>query len=90
MQSNNIQNNDIVAISNPRSGRNKRGGFEKFSQAIAGFPCINHIVTDSENTLISILEKCKNEKCQILIVNGGDGTLLHILTYLKKNGKLRI
>ncbi len=74
----------IVAISNPRSGRNKRGGFDKFTKAIARFPAIEHIVTDSENGLIAVLDACKNMQCRVLVVNGGDGTLLQILTYLKQ------
>lgn len=84
MQSNNIKKYHIVAISNPRSGRNKRGGFEKFVKVIAGFPLIEHIITDDESSLINTLNVCKQHACEILIVNGGDGTLLHILTYLKQ------
>jgi len=84
MPSNNIEKDHIVAISNPRSGRNKRGGFEKFKKILADFPSIDHIVTNDETNLISALDKCKQNACDILIVNGGDGTLLHILTYLKR------
>lgn len=84
MPSNNIEKPHIVAISNPRSGRNKRGGFEKFKKILADFPSINHIVTNSESNLISALNECKQNACEILIVNGGDGTLQHILTYLKQ------
>lgn len=84
MNSRNIEEKYIVAISNPRSGRNKRGGFDKFTKAIVKFPAIEHIVTDSENGLIAALDTCKYKQCRVLVVNGGDGTLLHILTYLKQ------
>ena len=73
----------IVAISNPRSGRNKRGGFEKFTRAVNKFSEISHIVTANEYELADALQQCKNQNSQIIIVNGGDGTLLQILTYLK-------
>ena len=84
MQSDNVEKYRIVAISNPRSGRNKRGGFEKFKNSLTGFPAIVHIVTTNQTDLIEALDKCKQFACNILIVNGGDGTLLQILTYLKK------
>ena len=84
MQCDNVEKYRIVAISNPRSGRNKRGGFEKFKNSLTGFPAIVHIVTTNQTDLIEALDKCKQFACNILIVNGGDGTLLQILTYLKK------
>lgn len=77
------ESNSIVAISNPRSGRNKRGGFEKFSQLINEYPEITHIVTSGENELVDALLQCEIQNINILIVNGGDGTLLHVLTFLK-------
>lgn len=88
MQDSNINNKNIVAISNPRSGRNKRGGFEQFNKTLNNYPEINHVVTQHQNDLVAVLEACKENKTQILIVNGGDGTLLHVLTYLKKKQNL--
>ena len=85
MQSNNIEKHHIVAISNPRSGRNKRGGFEKFNKVVADFPDITHVVTKNRDELIDALGECEQQQCKLLIVNGGDGTLLQILTYLKKS-----
>ena len=83
MRRDNIEKYRIVAISNPRSGRNKRGKFEKFSKILKSYSSIQHIVTTYEEDLIEALETCKQNTCEVLIVNGGDGTLLHILTYLK-------
>lgn len=85
MQSGNIEKSRIVTISNPRSGRNKRGGFNKFNHALKNYPFIRHIVTSSELDLIPALEQCKQGACEVIIVNGGDGTLLQILTYLKQS-----
>jgi diacylglycerol kinase family enzyme len=84
MQANNIEPTDIVAISNPRSGKNKRGGFKVFEKTLQAYPMIKHIVTNYENNLLDALEACKQQHTKILIVNGGDGTLLQVLTYLKK------
>ncbi|MFK7795395.1 MAG: diacylglycerol kinase family protein [Gammaproteobacteria bacterium] len=75
---------DIVAISNPRSGKNKRGGFEVFKKTLKRYPSIKHVVTNHENKLLDTLELCKQQRTKILIINGGDGTLLQVLTYLKK------
>ena len=84
MLANNTKSVDIVAISNPRSGKNKRGGFEKFEQLLQGYPAIKHVVTQHENNLLDALDVCKQQRVKLLIINGGDGTLLQVLTYLKK------
>jgi diacylglycerol kinase (ATP) len=84
MSANNIQPTNIVAISNPRSGRNKRGGFEVFEKTVKNYPVIKHVVTKHEGDLLAALESCRQQQTKIIIVNGGDGTLLQVLTYLKK------
>jgi hypothetical protein len=84
MPANLIESADIVAISNPRSGKNKRGGFERFEKTLKNYPAIKHVVTSHENNLLDALDVCKQQRTKILIVNGGDGTLLQVLTYLKK------
>ena len=84
MPASDIESADIVAISNPRSGKNKRGGFEIFEKILRDYPVIKHIVTNHEHNLPDALDECKQQHTRILIVNGGDGTLLQVLTYLKK------
>ncbi len=84
MSANNVRLANIVAISNPRSGRNKRGGFETFERTIKNYSVIKHVVIKHEEDLLSALESCKQQQIKIIIVNGGDGTLLQVLTYLKK------
>ncbi len=83
MNVNSIEVADIVAISNPRSGRNKRGGFKTFAKILEQYPAIEHIVTNHENNLLDALDVCRQNNVKIIIVNGGDGTLLQVLTYLK-------
>lgn len=84
MPTKNIESAEIIAISNPRSGKNKRGGFEIFEKELKKYPEIKHIVTNHEHSLLEALNICKQQNAKILIINGGDGTLLHVLTYLKK------
>ena len=72
-----------IALSNPHSGKNKRGGFEKFVHAINNFPSIRHVISSSEDEMITALNAAKQDNVAIIIVNGGDGTLQSVLTYLK-------
>jgi diacylglycerol kinase (ATP) len=88
MQASPIESADIVAISNPRSGKNKRGGFEVFKKTLQNYPGIKHVVTHNETNLLDVLDECQQKNTQVLIVNGGDGTLLQVLTYLKKQSNL--
>ena len=83
MLANTIETADIVAISNPRSGRNKRGGFKVFTRILEQYSSIEHIITNHENNLLDALDICRQNNIKIIIVNGGDGTLLQVLTYLK-------
>ena len=74
----------VIAISNPRSGKNKRGGFEEFDQAIQKFPSIRHVISSHKNEIISALNSAKHNNTKIIIINGGDGTLQIVLTFLKQ------
>ena len=73
----------IAALSNPLSGKNKRGGFEKFEQAIVKFPQILHVAASNPDKIEVALQQFAQENIQIIILNGGDGTLQTVLTYLK-------
>ncbi|MFK8026593.1 MAG: diacylglycerol kinase family protein [Gammaproteobacteria bacterium] len=84
MPANNLESAQVVAISNPRSGKNKRGGFEAFEKALKKYSQIKHVVINQEHSLLDALDMCQQQHAKILIINGGDGTLLHVLTYLKK------
>ena len=76
-------NSKIAALSNPLSGKNKRGGFEKFIKAIEKYPQIPHVAVSNPNEIEDALQQFSREKIQIIILNGGDGTLQTVLTYLK-------
>lgn len=75
-----------VVISNPRSGGNKKGGIDKFKSLMAGYPDIEHIILSDFSCIDHALEKAKDNNRKIIIVNGGDGTLQSILTFLKREG----
>lgn len=75
----------IAAISNPLSGKNKRGGFAKFAELIQIYPTITHFVVSNANEIRKAIVDCKQQNFHIIVVNGGDGTLQLILTFLLHN-----
>lgn len=78
----------VVAISNPLSGKNKRGGFESFAKQITAYTTIDHLVTSNEAEIVQALNQCKQRGVAIIIVNGGDGTLQCVLSFLKQDTHL--
>ena len=81
-------NSEVIAISNPRSGRNKRGGFERFTQTIQEYSSITHVISSHENEMIHALKLAKYNNTNVIIINGGDGTLQNVLTFLKQEENL--
>lgn len=78
----------VVVISNPLSGKNTRGGFESFSKKISQYDAIDHLITSNESEIFQALMKCKQRRISIIIVNGGDGTLQCVLSFLKQDSNL--
>ena len=76
---------EIVAISNPLSGKNKRGGFEEFDHLIRKYPAITHYVASQASEIVNALRICKQQNVKIIIINGGDGTLQLVLTFLRND-----
>lgn len=76
-------NCNVAALSNPLSGKNKRGGFAKFETAVEKFPQISHVAVSSPADIMATLEQFERENIQFIVLNGGDGTLQTVLTYLK-------
>ena len=73
----------IAALSNPYSGRNKRGGLVKFEHVISKYPAIKHLIVSQPNEIAASLKEFAQQKVEIIILNCGDGTLQAVLTYLK-------
>lgn len=74
----------VIAISNPLSGKNKRGGFESFAKKITAYKAIDHLITSNEAEIYQALMQCKQRRTAVIIINGGDGTLQCVLSFLKQ------
>jgi diacylglycerol kinase (ATP) len=71
----------IGLISNPRSQRNRRG-LEEIRQILAGAPDIVHVATDASGELDEVLADFARRGIDLLLINGGDGTVQNLLTRL--------
>jgi diacylglycerol kinase (ATP) len=71
----------IGLISNPRSQRNRRG-LQDIRQILAGAPDIIHVATDSSGELDEVLAEFARRGVDLLLINGGDGTVQSVLTCL--------
>lgn len=78
----------VIAISNPLSGKNKHGGFEVFQKQISQYQNIDHYITHNEFEIHQALVKCKQRYIRIIVINGGDGTLQCVLSFLKQENNL--
>lgn len=71
----------IGLISNPRSQRNRRG-LQEIRQILAGTPDIVHVATDASRELDEVLADFARRGVDLLLINGGDGTVQAVLTRL--------
>lgn len=71
----------IGLISNPRSQRNRRG-LQEIRQILAGAPEIVHVATDASAELDDVLADFAARGLDLLLINGGDGTVQNLLTRL--------
>jgi hypothetical protein len=71
----------IGLISNPSSHRNRRG-LDAIHRAVAGAPDVIHMATDGCQDLDAALLDLARQEVQILLINGGDGTVQRVLTRL--------
>ena len=69
----------IGLISNPRSQRNRRG-LQEIRQILADAPDIVHIATDTSGELDEVLAEFAARGVDLLLINGGDGTVQTTLT----------
>ena len=75
----------ITAISNPNSGLNKRGQFRRFCEVVESYPQVQHEVTSVESDMDHVLETCKHAETPVIVINGGDGTLHKVLSFLSRS-----
>jgi hypothetical protein len=71
----------IGLISNPRSQRNRRG-LEEIRQILADAPEIIHVATEASGELDDVLADFARRGVDLLVINGGDGTVQQVLTRL--------
>jgi diacylglycerol kinase (ATP) len=71
----------IGLISNPRSQRNRRG-LEEIGQILADAPDIVHVATEASGELDEVLSDFAARGVDLLLINGGDGTVQNVLTRL--------
>ena len=75
----------ITAISNPNSGLNKRGQFRRFCEVVESYPQVQHEVTSVESDMDHVLEACQHAETPVIVINGGDGTLHKVLSFLSRS-----
>ena len=71
----------IGLISNPRSQRNRRG-LQEIRQILARAPDIVHVATEASGDLDEVLADFAKRGVDLLLINGGDGTVQNVLTGL--------
>jgi Diacylglycerol kinase catalytic domain len=71
----------VGLISNPSSQRNRRG-LDEVQAASEGVRDLVHVVADGAQSLGEILAEFARQEVGLLVVNGGDGTVLRVLTEL--------
>lgn len=75
----------IGVLNNPRAGRNP-GRLEDMRAYLSGHPDILHVETETSECVPDALQTFKDREIDILVVNGGDGTLQRTLTMLLDRG----
>jgi diacylglycerol kinase (ATP) len=74
----------IGLISNPGSERNRRG-LQEIQQVLAGNSDIIHVATEACEELDEVLADFARRGVDLLLINGGDGTVQTVLTRLLEN-----
>jgi diacylglycerol kinase family enzyme len=77
----------IGVLNNLRAGHSGRRVSGLLS-VLRRYPEVLHIETDSAHTLSETLAEITHEEIDLLILNGGDGTLQHALTTAASNACL--
>ena len=66
--------NNIAIISNPLSGYNSRNGLDKI-EMLASQNGLYHIKASTPDEIVKALTTLSKEKLDLLVINGGDGTI---------------
>ena len=71
-------------INNLRAGRNS-GRVSRILRLLGSYPDVRHVETDHEAALPEAIDDLARREVDLLVVNGGDGTLQHALTEILTN-----
>jgi len=71
----------FAVVSNPRSEQNKRG-LGTLRQIIRDYPNVRHVELPTMDRLGETLSSLAKDDVQVLVLNGGDGTVQAVLTEL--------
>ena len=72
----------IAVISNPHSGWNKTH-LQKLDAVLQDYPHVPHYVTADHDALYDALSACREQRVDMIVINGGDGTIDDCLTLLR-------
>jgi hypothetical protein len=70
----------VAVLTNPKSGWNRKNPAAA-AAVLSGFPEVRHIVPDDGEDGLALL---RDNPPDILVINGGDGTLDHVVTKLRR------
>lgn len=73
---------NIGVLSNPLSGANRKG-FGGIKKLLAGYPGIAHQEVMESEEITKALGKFASDQVNLIVVNGGDGTIQAVLSALK-------
>lgn len=74
----------VILLSNQLSTRN-RGDLPKVRKVAERYPYVLHLEGQSLERLYKQLETCRGQSPELVIINGGDGTIHSALTFLMNN-----
>ena len=74
----------IGLINNLRAGKSKRQ-VERILRLLRSYPHVLHVETDRAGALPDAIADLARRRIDLLVVNGGDGTLQHALTEILVN-----
>lgn len=75
----------IVALTNPGSRQNRKG-FDRVGAKLAMLPGCEHLVTPDEAATKQFAQRWQDDPAELLVINGGDGTVHHLLSALLAAG----
>jgi diacylglycerol kinase family enzyme len=74
----------IAVLTNPMSNGNKKR-INEIKNIIASYPDVLHFVIKNPDEVYKALNLCSDAGVDLLIINGGDGTIQNILTIILKD-----